>query len=209
MRPQRPINLLLLLGTLILKEKLLMRAVEKHIQISIQIHGYNDLAPGTIGSDQLICYGATPSIISVTGVETGGIGSNTYQWYSSPDNSSWSAASGSSTGQNYQPPALTSKTYYRKAIINSCKTLYTNTITIDVRTNLTSGSIGNDQTICYNDTPAIIATLENPSGASNSFTYAWESSLNNSTWNPIPGANLVSYQPPALPQTTYFKKKSN
>jgi hypothetical protein len=174
---------------------------------SIQIHGYNDLAPGTIGSDQLICYGATPSIISVTGVETGGIGSNTYQWYSSLDNSSWSAASGSSTGQNYQPPALTSKTYYRKAIINSCKTLYTNTITIDVRTNLTSGSIGNDQTICYNDTPAIIATLENPSGASNSFTYSWESSLNNSTWNPIPGANLVSYQPPALSQTTYFKKR--
>jgi hypothetical protein len=174
---------------------------------SIQIHGYNDLTPGTIGSDQLICYGATPSIISVAGVETGGIGSNTYQWYSSPDNSSWSAASGSSTGQNYQPPALTSKTYYRKAIINSCKTLYTNTVTIDVRTNLTSGSIGNDQTICYNDTPAIIATLENPSGASNSFTYAWESSLNNSSWNPIPGANLVSYQPPALPQTTYFKKR--
>jgi len=174
---------------------------------SVQIHGYNDLSVGTIGSDQLICNGATPSLISVTAVETGGIGSNTYQWYSSADNSNWSIASGSSTGQNYQPPALTSKTYYRKAIINSCKTAYTNTVTIDVHTALLAGSIGSDQTICYNETPAIIATLSNPSGASNSFTYQWYSSLDNLAFNPIPAADQVSYQPPALTQTTYYKKK--
>jgi plastocyanin len=195
------------LGYTYFKRKIIDASCGETYTNSVQIHGYNDLSSGTIGSDQLICYGATPSIISVTGIETGGIGSNTYQWYSSPDNSNWTAASGSSTGQNYQPPALTSKTYYRKAIINSCKTVYTNTITIDVRTDLSSGSIGNDQTICYNDTPAIIATLVNPSGASNSFTYAWESSLNNSLWNPIPGATLVSYQSPTLTQTTYFRKK--
>lgn len=174
---------------------------------SVQLHGYNDLTPGSIGSDQLICYGATPSIISVTSIETGGIGSNSYQWYSSPDASNWSVASGSSTGQNYQPLALTTKTYYHKAIINSCRTAYTNSVTIDVRPPLSSGSIGNNQTVCYNDIPSLVATLINPSGASNSFTYAWESSPDNSSWSPIPGANLVSYQPPALPQTTYFRKK--
>ncbi|MBK7629129.1 MAG: hypothetical protein IPJ16_18360 [Bacteroidales bacterium] len=129
-----------------------------------------------------------------------------YQWYSSPDNST-DCCLGSSTSQNYQPPALTSKTYYRKAIINSCNTVYTNTITIDVRTDLSTGSIGSNQTICYNEIPAIIATLSNPSGASNSFTYAWESSLDNSTFNAIPGATLVSYQSTALTQTTYFRKK--
>jgi hypothetical protein len=174
---------------------------------SVQINGYNDLTPGSIGSNQLVCYGDTPSMITVTTIETGGKGSNSYQWYSSPDASNWSVAPGSSTGQNYQSPALTSKTYYRKAIINSCGTVYTSAVTIDVRTNLSGGSIGNDQTICNNDTPAIIATLLNPSGASNSYTYAWESSLDNSAWNIIPGANLVSYQPGSLPQTTYFRKK--
>jgi len=174
---------------------------------SVQIHGNNDLTPGSIGSSQLICYGATPNAITVTAIETGGIGANSYQWYSSPDASNWSVASGSSTGQNYQPPALSSKTYYRKAIINSCATVYTSPVTIDVRTNLSSGSIGNDQTICYNTIPAIIATLSNPSGASNSYTYAWESSLDNFNWNAIPGANLVSYQPSALTQTTYFRKR--
>jgi Secretion system C-terminal sorting domain/Ig-like domain CHU_C associated len=174
---------------------------------SVQLHGYNDLTPGSIGSDQLICYGANPSIISVTSIETGGIGSNSYQWYSSPDASNWSVASGSSTGQNYQPPALTAKTYYRKAIINSCRTAYTNTVIIDVRPVLSNGSIGSDQTICYGVAPSLVATLVNPSGASNSFTYSWESSLNNSTWNVITGANLVSYQPPALNQTTYFRKQ--
>jgi len=29
----------------------------------------------------------------------------------------------------------------------------------------------------------------------------------NSNWNTIPGANLVSYQPGALPQKTYFRKR--
>ena len=174
---------------------------------SVQVHGTADLVPGSIGSDQLICNGATSSLISVTSIETGGIGSNSYQWYSSPDASNWSVASGSSTGQNYQPPALTAKTYYRKAIINSCRTAYTNTIIIDVRPVLSNGSIGSDQTICYGTTPSLVATLVNPSGASNSFTYSWESSLNNSTWNVITGANLVSYQPPALNQTTYFRKQ--
>src|SRR5664280_920013 len=125
---------------------------------SVQIHGNNDLTPGSIGSSQLICYGATPSVINVTVIETGGIGSNSYQWYSSPDASNWSVASGSSTTQNYQPPALTSKTYYRKAIINSCRTAYTGSVTIDVRSALSAGSIGSNQTVCYNETPSIIAT---------------------------------------------------
>ena len=38
-RPQRPINLLLLLGILILKGKLLTRAVEKTIQIQFKYMG--------------------------------------------------------------------------------------------------------------------------------------------------------------------------
>ena len=196
-----------ILGYSYFKRKTIDASCGESYTNSVQIHGNNDLTAGTIGSDQLICYGAIPSIISVTGIETGGIGSNTYQWYSSPDNSSWSVASGSSTWQNYQPSALTSKTYYRKAIINSCRTAYTGRVTIDVRSALSAGSIGSDQTICYNDTPAIIATLINPSGASNSFTYSWESSLANTTFNPIPGADQVSYQPPALTQTTYYRKK--
>jgi len=173
---------------------------------TLQVHGYPDLDSGSIGSNQLICYGDTPSMITVTTIETGGIGANSYQWYSSPDGSTWSVAAGASTGQNYQPGNLTSKTYYRKAIINSCRTAYTNTVIIDVRPVLSIGSIGSDQTICFGTTPPLVATLVNPSGASNSFTYSWESSPNNSSWNVIPGANLVSYQPPALNQTTYFRK---
>ena len=174
---------------------------------TLQVHGYPDLDSGSIGSNQLICYGDTPSVITVTTIETGGIGANSYQWYSSADGLAWSVAAGASTGQNYQPGVLTSKTYYRKAIINSCRTAYTNTVIIDVRPVLSIGSIGSDQTICYGVAPSLVATLVNPSGASNSFTYSWESSPNNSTWNVIPGANLVSYQPPALNQTTYFRKQ--
>lgn len=195
------------LGYTYFKRKTIDASCGETFTNSIQIHGYNDLTAGTIGSNQHICYNTTPSPLTVTSVETGGIGSNSYQWYSSTDNLNWSVASGSSTGQNYQPPALTAKTYYRKAILNSCRMVYTNPITIEVRLDLSSGSIGGDQTICYNEVPGIIGTLVNPSGASNSFTYAWESSLNNSTWDPIPGANLVSFQPTALTQTTYFRKK--
>ncbi len=174
---------------------------------TVWINGYPDVTAAIIGSDQTICYAVSPSLITVSTSESGGTGSGyTYQWYSSPDNSSWSIITGA-VGQNYQPGALTSKTYFRKSVINACNTVYTNSVMITVRTDLVPGTIGSNSTICNGITPSIIATTESPTGASNSYSYKWESSSDNSNWTEISGATGISYQPLVLTQTTYFRKK--
>lgn len=173
---------------------------------SILKYGYSQLQPGSVGTDQLICYGTTPTQLTVSTTESGGNGSFTYHWYSSMDNSNWSSISGA-TSATYQPSSLTAKTYFRKTVISSCGNLNTNVVTVDVRPQFNSGTIGNDQTICYNTTPSQIGSLVLPSGASNSYTLQWQSSLNNSTFTDITDATLSSYQPGNLTVPSYYRKK--
>src|ERR1700722_2872606 len=58
---------------------------------------------------QTINYNTAPALIDGTFPSGGFCSSYSYQWYSSPNNSTYSSISGA-TGQNYQPPALTSTT---------------------------------------------------------------------------------------------------
>ena len=72
------------------------------------------IANNTVTAAQTICYNATPA--GLTGsTPTGGNNTYTYQWQSSPDNSTWSDIGGA-TSKNYSPGALTSNTYYRRAV---------------------------------------------------------------------------------------------
>ena len=53
---------------------------------------YHALTIGAIGSNQDVCYNVTPGVIVETTAPTGGSSypNYGYQWYSSPDNASWS-----------------------------------------------------------------------------------------------------------------------
>ena len=56
----------------------------------------------------------------------------TYQWQSSPNNSTWSDISGQ-TGTTYDPGTLSATTYFRRRVIDACGTVaYSNTVTITV-----------------------------------------------------------------------------
>ena len=70
---------------------------------------------------------------------------------------------------------------------------------------LTAGSIGSNQTICYNTTPATLTNVTAPTGGSN-YTYQWQSSANNSTWSSIIGATSTTYSPGALTANTYYRR---
>ena len=94
---------------------------------------------GTISNNQTICSGATPSTLSNT-VNAAGAGNITYQWQSSPNNSTWSNIAGA-TGVNYSPPTLTQTMYYRRQSTDQCGTVaYANTITITVESLSTAPS---------------------------------------------------------------------
>ena len=60
------------------------------------------LLAGSIGSDQTLCAGTAPAPLSSTGAASGGTGTFTYQWESSPDNATFTAISGA-TSADYAP----------------------------------------------------------------------------------------------------------
>ena len=160
---------------------------------------------GTISNpSQTINYNSTPTQISAS-VATGGScsGSYSYQWYSSPNNSTFTAISGA-TGQNYQPGTLTATTYFKRLTTCGSSSAYTtNTATVTVYAALGGGSVNSSQTINYNTTPSTL-TLSGVSGGSGSYTYQWLSSSNGTVWSTISGATGTSYSPPSLTSTAYY-----
>lgn len=68
----------------------------------------------TIAADQTICSGLIPNSI-IGDLPTGGDGQFIYQWQSSLDGTTWANITGA-VSQNYQPPALTMTTYYRRIV---------------------------------------------------------------------------------------------
>ena len=153
-----------------------------------------NLTSGTIGSSQTICYNTVPSSLSFTTAPSGGTGTYSYQWYNG------AGLISSSTSSTYAPAALTATTnYYCIATSGTCGTVTSNTITITVDVNLTSGTIGSSQTICYNTVPASLSFTTAPSGGTGTYSYQWYN-----------GAGLISsatnsaYAPSALTATTNY-----
>lgn len=174
----------------------------------VQITVNNAISSGSIGSNQTICYGATPSLL--TGSVSIDPGTITYRWESSANGSTgWTATGG--TSNNYQPGTLTTTTYFRRITRSTsggttCESSPSNTVAITVNSQVTAGSIGSDQTICNGDTPAQLASVTNGTGTG-TVTYRWESSANGSTgWTTVSGASNATYQPGALTATRYYRR---
>ncbi|WP_394698151.1 HYR domain-containing protein [uncultured Draconibacterium sp.] len=94
------------------------------------------LSPSTISTAQDICYNGVPQSLVGTAA-TGGSGSYSYQWQSSPDGTgSWT-----NVGTNslvYSPPALTATTFYRLEVSDLCGTEYSNVVEVNVAPELTA-----------------------------------------------------------------------
>jgi hypothetical protein len=157
---------------------------------------------GTISTDQSICFNITPA--KLTGTAATGGGSVIYLWQYSLDNSNWNDITGSNL-LDYSPGKLTKTTYYRRKVTSSCGDGYSNTVTIVVYPEFIAGSIGNDQTICYNTSPNKIVGVLAIGGAGN-YSYDWEYSLDNNNWHSL-GISGKDYQPPLLTETTYYRRK--
>ncbi|HZL09207.1 MAG TPA: hypothetical protein VFC65_04360 [Prolixibacteraceae bacterium] len=164
-----------------------------------------ELTAGTAAANQTICYNTIPA--ALTSVDpSGGTGTYTYQWQSSPDNSTFTDISGA-TSSGYAPEVLTATTYYRlQQTSGTSGAVATNVVTITVLPNLLAGTASADESICYNSNPAAI-TATAPTGGNGSYTYQWESSADNLSFADISGATNLTYAPDALTATTYFRLK--
>ncbi|WP_324670953.1 gliding motility-associated C-terminal domain-containing protein [Hymenobacter sp. GOD-10R] len=166
------------------------------------------LTAGTIGADQTLCTGGTPSSLTSSAPAAGGLGTITYQWELSTDNVTW-AAIGSANGLTYVPGQLNTTTYFRRRANASsgCAPAYSNVVTIGVVPALTAGVISTNQTLCAGATPAQLTNTTSPTGGTGTYTYQWESSTDNATWTAINGATGADYAPGPLTTTTYFRRR--
>ncbi|GEN76356.1 hypothetical protein CHA01nite_20960 [Chryseobacterium hagamense] len=89
---------------------------------------------GTISHNQPYgCSGYDPGVFTSSAADPGIGGSIAYTWQQSTDGgTTWTAASGTNNVQNYDPPALTIPTKYRRAAANYCGVVYTNTVDIAI-----------------------------------------------------------------------------
>lgn len=163
------------------------------------------LIPGTIGEDQTICYDSKPGSLSQVSPPSGGTGSYIYQWQISRDGSTWTDIDGAKLS-GYSPSVLTANTLYRLNI-SSGYTVSSNSVLITVLPRLISGTIGYDQTICFDSEPSLLIQISQPSGGTGSYFYQWQNSQDKNNWKDINRATLADYSPPNLTTDTWYRLK--
>ncbi|HJT74280.1 MAG TPA: DUF6443 domain-containing protein, partial [Chitinophaga sp.] len=130
-----------------------------------------------------------------------------YQWEESYNGTEWQPVPGA-TGINCTGSTFFDrKLFARRKVTNSTSVAYSNIVSIEPVSVLNGGVIDAPQTVRPGAVPAKLVTLTNAGGGTGSYTLQWESSVDEINWNIIAGAGGNDYQPPALTQTTYFRKK--
>jgi gliding motility-associated-like protein len=159
----------------------------------------NSISILSAGTDTTLCNGGNPSKLTGT-VTTGGINSYAYLWLSSTDNATWTQIPTAGTLRDYDPPALSVTTYYKRQVISgACLVVSASTVNVNVLPLINNNTISGTLTVCKNLVPKVI-TGGALTGGSGSYTYLWqESSDGGSTWIPAKLINnTADYQPPAL-----------
>ncbi|MEM9856194.1 MAG: PKD-like domain-containing protein [Bacteroidota bacterium] len=184
-------------------------------EIVIRIDDTNQ--PGSIShpsgtSPVTICSGDDPTafISSDAGVGGGPSGTINYQW----QRSTTSAGSGFSNiggavSSTFDPGVITTQTWFRRRLSSGdCPNVFSNVIEFLADVPVDGGTIGNPQIICTGSDPATITNSGSPTGGNGSFTFQWESSSVSDLgpFTTVTGANSITFDPPVLTQTTWFRR---
>ncbi|MBS1756308.1 MAG: hypothetical protein JSU03_03435, partial [Bacteroidetes bacterium] len=100
---------------------------------------YSQLQASVVTDNQTVCILANPAALNGT-TATGGKGTYNYKWQSSTDGINFTDIAGAgTTGLTYQPPTtglFTNNTYYRLKITDDCVTIFSNSVYIEVVSNV-------------------------------------------------------------------------
>lgn len=170
------------------------------------------LLGGTIDPPtQTIVSGSKPEPFRGTSNPSGGMEPYSFQWQSRTSDTEWEYVEDGQS-KDYQAPTLMTTTYYRrKATFANGQVCYSNTVIVYVTLPppLSGGTIiPESQTIPSGSVPRTLTNQTSASGGSGSIAYQWQSSYNKVTWTNIVNATELTYRPPALLQTTYFRRKA-
>ena len=167
---------------------------------------------GVIGSNQTVCAAGVPALLtSISDASCDGE-AITYLWQQSTDSATWGNATGVNNLSTYQPPALSTTTYFRRiATSATCGFMLANVVKITVSAALYGGVIGTTTYISYGATPPTLTTVTPASGSVGAITYRWQYSTDNTaTWIDIAGAAGAgeTYSPGATTTITYFRRNA-
>ena len=157
---------------------------------------------------QSICYNASPDTLRLQVYATGADNKFIYQWQSSTNGTNWFDISGATT-LKFFPGNLTQTTYYRINAIGTfgCRSISSDSVKINVYNQLSAGQLSNNQTICYNATPASMQFALAPSGGGDVYSYQWQVSSDSINFTNINGALFDNYQSGKLLQTRFYRVK--
>ncbi|RZL15738.1 MAG: gliding motility-associated C-terminal domain-containing protein, partial [Hymenobacter sp.] len=129
------------------------------------------IAAGTIGADQTVCLGTTPSPLTSTAGAGGGTGTYDYQWESSADGTTWVPVTGATTA-TYAPGPATAVVYYRRRVTSgTCGNAVSNVVKVQTQTPLVAGvSLATPATQCAG---SAITFTPVPVNAGTAPTYRW------------------------------------
>jgi len=184
------------------------------LSFSFAYSGFSTDTGGTIGTSQTIFYNAVPVNIKILSYAV--CGSNqtrmiTIKWQKN-EGAGWVDIPGSAcdaygrlASTNYTTyftvtDHLIVTTSYRTAVtLSGYTSLLSNEIIVTVLPQPLGGTIGTDQTICYNTTPSPLTSVTPPTGGG-SYTIAWYWTsdvvvIPTTTWHLISGATGLSYTP--------------
>lgn len=163
------------------------------------------VANNSISSNQTICTGSSPALLSGS-TPTGGTGAYVYSWEQSSDSLTWTVAAGTNNTQNYQPSSLTTTTYFRRIVTSSCAPLISNVIKITVEQNITANTISSSQTVCNGQTSSTI-TGSTSSGGNGTYSYLWEQSNDSISWSAASGTNTgINYSAGTIASTLFYRR---
>ena len=171
------------------------------------------LQPGSImATSDIACLGVTPGMIAGTASASGFGEKLSYQWqYRTASSSNWIDIT-DAIRENVVPMPISEKTWFRRLAMDICgmnsRSAASNEVAIDVKPELMAGDIEPaTQTVARNGIPRPLVSSSSPSGGTGSYTITWQrAGLAVGPWTDIANSNTLSYQPPALDSTTYFRR---
>ncbi len=159
---------------------------------------------GGTATDQNICSLSDLQLLTINNGENSG----TYQWQKR-NAGNWEDIAGATQGTydasgNIDPGV---EEFRRITTVSGANCEGVSTIATITFTNFNEGSINGGETICHNEVPSALSSNTDASGTG-TISYQWEE-FDGGTWTSIAGANLTTYNPGALLQTTSFRRKDD
>lgn len=163
---------------------------------SVNVTIYPTSIAGVIAGATTVCQGVNSTTLTLSG-NTGSI-----QWQVSTDNNVFTTIP-LATSSTYTASNLAVTTYYRALVTSGvCSAATTGTATITVSPTSVAGTILGATPVCFgtNSTPLTVS--------GNVGAIQWQSSIDNTTFTPIPGAITNNYLASNLTVTTYYRAVS-